>query len=136
MTITDGRLRAWLRQLLAGLYLLAGISHLAFPSIFMLIVPGWVPAPRAAVLVTGACEILGAIGLLTRSWRRAAGYLLALYAICVFPANVKHAFEGVQIPHIPNSWYYHGPRLILQPVLVWLPLFCTSIIDWPLRRRL
>jgi uncharacterized membrane protein len=134
-SLADGRLRACLRHLLAGLYLVAGIGHLAFPSIFMLIVPGWVPAPAVVVLVTGACEILGAIGLLTRRWRRAAGYLLAIYAICVFPANVKHAFEGVQIPHIPNSWYYHGPRLLLQPVLVWLPLFCASIIDWPLRRR-
>jgi uncharacterized membrane protein len=111
------------------------MSHLAFPTIFMLIVPGWVPAPKTIVLVTGVCEILGAIGLLTKKWQHAAGVLLALYAICVFPANVKHAFEDVQIPHIPNSWYYHGPRLILQPVLVWLPLFCTSIIDWPLRRR-
>jgi len=128
-------LRGCLRHLLAGLYLVAAIAHLAFPSIFMLIVPGWVPAPKVVVLATGACEILGAIGLLTRRWRRAAGYLLAIYAVCVFPANLKHAFEGVQIPHIPNSWYYHGPRLLLQPVLALLPLFCTSIIDWPLRRR-
>ena len=82
-------------------------------------------------------------GCLRDPWRHrpfdqelAAGSRLPPGAFCVFPSIVKHAFEGVQIPHIPNSWYYHGPRLILQPVLVWLPLFCTSIIDWPLRRRL
>jgi len=134
-TMADQLLRGYLRQLLALAYFLAGIGHLAFPSIFMLIVPDWVPAPRLTVLGTGVFEILAAAGLLTERYRQPAGFLLAIYAICVFPANVKHAFEGISVPHIPDSWYYHGPRLLLQPVLVWLPLFCTSIIDWPFRRR-
>jgi hypothetical protein len=33
----------------------------------------------------------------------------------------------------PTSWWYHEPRLIMQPVLVWWALFCTAVVDWPLR---
>ena len=56
---------------------------------------------------------------------------LAVYAVCVWPANFKHAFGGVDIPHISSSWWYHAPRLALQPVIVWWALFCAGVIDWP-----
>jgi uncharacterized membrane protein len=78
----------------------------------------WVPMPREVVLFTGACEIVGAFALLTRSLRWWAGVMLALYAVCVFPANIKHAIDSVQLPQLPTSWWYHAPRLALQPVLV------------------
>ena len=55
----------------------------------------------------------------------------ALYAICVFPANLKHAFAGVDVPGLPSSPWYHGPRFLLQPVLVWAALFCTDVLRWP-----
>ena len=67
--------------------------------------------------------------------RRLAGIMLALYAVCVFPANVKHAIDGIHLPPAPDSWWYHGPRLALQPVLVWWALFCSGVIDWPFRAK-
>jgi uncharacterized membrane protein len=60
--------------------------------------------------------------------------MLALYAVCVFPANIKHAFEGIDLPPVPDTWWYHGPRLLMQPVLVWWALFCAGVIDWPWRK--
>jgi uncharacterized membrane protein len=56
------------------------------------------------------------------------------FALCVWPANIKHAIEGVHLPPIPDSCWYHGPRLALQPVLIWWALFCAGVIDWPRRR--
>jgi uncharacterized membrane protein len=94
-----------------------------------------VPEPRAVILVTGLLEIAGALALLTQRWRRVAGVMLALYAVCVFPANIKHAVEGISIPPIPDSWWYHAPRLAFQPVFVWWALFCAGVIDWPTRKR-
>jgi uncharacterized membrane protein len=64
--------------------------------------------------------------------RRWAGIALAVYAVCVWPANFKHAFGGIDIPHLSSSWWYHAPRLALQPVIVWWALFCAGVIDWPL----
>jgi uncharacterized membrane protein len=94
-----------------------------------------VPYPSGVILATGLCEIAGSFGLMTRSLRRAAGIAFALYAVCVFPANIKHAFEGLPAGQIQLGWWYHAPRLALQPVLVWWALFAGSVIDWPFRRR-
>jgi uncharacterized membrane protein len=74
-----------------------------------------VPFGRAVVLATGLCEIAGSIALISTRLRRLAGIMLALYAVCVFPANVKHALDGIHLPPTPDSWWYHGPRLALQP---------------------
>nr|WP_128560898.1 hypothetical protein [Methylobacterium crusticola] len=123
-----------MRLLLAALYGLVGAVHLTAPDLLLPIVPEIVPLRRAVVLATGACEIAGAAALLSRSWRRPAGVMLALYAVCVLPANVRHAVEGIALPGLPTSWWYHAPRLAFQPVLVWWALFCAGVVDWPLRR--
>jgi uncharacterized membrane protein len=82
---------------------IAGVVHLVSPDASLPIVPGWVPVPRDVVLTTGICEIAGGAALLTRRFRRLAGVMLAAYAVCVFPANIKHAVEGVQILELPSS---------------------------------
>jgi uncharacterized membrane protein len=122
-----------MRWIMASFYMLAGIAHFTLTDKFLLIVPDWVPFPRAAVLVTGFSEIAGSIALLSTRLRRPAGIMLALYAVCVLPANVKHAIAGIHLPPVPDGWWYHGPRLALQPVLVWWALFCAGVIDWPFR---
>jgi uncharacterized membrane protein len=118
---------------MAAFYLVAGIVHLAAPDKFLPIVPDFVPLPREVVLATGVLEIAGSLALLTTRLSRLAGVMLALYAVCVFPANIKHAIDGIHLPPIPDGWWYHGPRLLMQPVLVWWALFCAEVVDWPWR---
>ena len=129
------RTRAGLRLVLVAFYLAAGILHLTAGAAFLAIVPAWVPFPRLVIQVTGACELLGAGGLLLPISRRFAGIMLALYAVCVFPANLHHALDHVHVAGLPDSWWYHGPRLAFQPVLVWAALFAGMVVDWPWRRR-
>jgi uncharacterized membrane protein len=126
--------RGALRWLLAVAYAVAGTAHLTSPGGFVAITPGWVPYPGAVVLLTGLCEIAGAGALLTRRLRRAAGIALAAYAVAVFPANIKHAVDGIAIGGTALGWGYHAPRLALQPVLVWLALWVGEVTDWPFRR--
>lgn len=128
-----GRIAA--RWILAAIYLTAGIIHLWSPETFMPIMPDWVPFPMQVILGTGACEVAGAIALLTPNLRRAAGIALALYAVCVLPANIKHALSGLPAGQVQLTWWYHGPRLALQPVIVWWALFAGEVVDWPFRRR-
>ncbi len=111
------------RVLLAWLYAVAGLAHLSWPAPFLLIMPEAIPFPEAVVLITGLLEIAGAIGLLLPRWRKAAGLMLAIYAVCVFPANIRHVSMGFEIAGWTLDWWYHGPRLALQPVLVWLALW-------------
>ena len=61
--------------------------------------------------------------------------MLALYAVCVFPANVHHALDHVAVAGLPSSWWYHAPRLLFQPVFVWWALWAGEVVDWPFRRR-
>ena len=132
---THPRARAAARLALAAVYAGIGIVHVTSPDAFLPIMPDWVPMPRDVVLATGACELAGAAALMTPRLRRAAGWAFAAYAVCVFPANVKHAMENVNVPPIPSSWWYHGPRLAFQPVFVWWALWAAGVVDWPFGRR-
>ena len=127
-------IRAAMRWAMAVFYGVAGVIHLRAPEAFLPIVPDWVPAPHEVVIFTGLCELAGAAALLVPRTRRLAVVLLALYAVCVFPANLKHAFYDVQLSGLPTTWWYHAPRLALQPVIVWWALFAGEAIDWPFRR--
>lgn len=129
-------LRIAMRWTMAALYVAAGIGHLVVPDKLLAITPSWVPFAPQVIFVTGLCELVGAVALVTKTLRRWAGFALAAYAICVWPANFKHAIEGIELPYISNSWLYHGPRLAFQPVLVWWALFSAEIINWPWRRNL
>lgn len=115
--------RAILRWLLAVFYFAAGVIHLIKPAPFLTITPDWVPAPEAVVLLTGVAEILGAIGLVqpfSAKLRQAAGWGLALYALCVWPANINHLLMDMAKPDGGLGLAYHVPRMFAQPVIIWL----------------
>lgn len=129
-------IRTALRWLLALFYGAAGVIHLANPAPFLTIMPPWVPAPELVVLLTGVAELAGAIGLL-QPWslplRRAAGWGLAAYALCVWPANFQHLLNDLARTDGGLGLGYHVPRLAFQPVLIWLALWVSAATDWPWR---
>ncbi len=132
---THSRSRTIARTALALAYAGIGVVHVTRPDAFLPIMPDWVPIPRDVVLATGVCELVGAAALAHPRLRRAAGWAFAAYAVCVFPANIKHAIDNVNVPPIPSSWWYHGPRLAFQPVFVWWALWSTGVVDWPFGSR-
>lgn len=130
--------QAWARWLLGLFYFAAGVLHLALPAPFIGIMPPWVPEPDLVVALTGAAELAGAIGLVqTRSLplRRAAGIGLALYALCVWPANVQHMLIDLAKADGGAGMGYHVPRLAFQPALIWLALWASDAIRWPFAGR-
>jgi uncharacterized membrane protein len=97
-----------------------------------------VPSPALVVALTGLAELAGATGLLqTRSppLRRAAGWGLAAYALCVWPANFQHMALDLARPDGGLGLAYHLPRLAAQPLLIWLALWASGATDWPWRKR-
>ncbi|MDG2002921.1 MAG: DoxX family protein [Novosphingobium sp.] len=130
--------RSALRWLLAMLYGAAGVVHLVSPGPFISITPGWVPQPKLVVALTGIAELLGAIGLLqsySAPLRRAAGWGLAVYALCVWPANFNHMVIDMANPDGGLGLAYHVPRLAAQPLVIWLALWVSEATDWPFRKR-
>lgn len=131
-------MRSVLRAVLAIFYAIAGVFHLVAPMSFLRIMPGWVPLGPDVVLWTGVAELLGAAAL-AQLWsarlRRAGGIGLALYAVCVFPANINHF--AMDLARADGGWglVYHVPRMFAQPLLAWLALWTGGVTDWPVRRR-
>lgn len=132
-------IRTGLLWLMAAFYGLAGYAHLAKPAPFLQITPPWVPAPEAIIALTGLAELAGAAGLLqpwSQPLRRAAGWGLAAYALCVWPANFQHLLLDLDRADGGAGLGYHIPRLAFQPVLIWLALWVGEATDWPWTARL
>jgi len=111
------KLKAFLRDILAVFFVLAGLNHFRVPSAYVAMVPAWLPWPANLSAIAGVCEILGGIGVLLPGLRRAAGWGLVALLVAVFPANLNVALMG----HIEGS--SHSPamlwaRLPLQAVLI------------------
>lgn len=123
--------------MLAAFYFAAGVIHIVAPAPFLKIMPDWVPMPEQVVLWTGIAELLGAAGLaqpVSAPLRRAAAWGLAIYAICVFPANINHFIMDMARADRGFGLGYHVPRMVAQPLLVWLALWTGGVIDWPFRQ--
>lgn len=99
------RVRSVLRVLLAIGMIAIGILHFVAPEGFVKIVPKALPAPHALVLISGAAEIAGGVGLLIERTRKLASWgLVALY-VSVFPANINMAVNDIQPVgvHVPEA---------------------------------
>lgn len=127
----ESRARRIGRVVLALAYGAAGVIHLAQPGPFSAITPPWVPHPETVVALTGAAELLGAAGLMqpvSPALRRAAGWGLALYALCVWPANYHHMQLDLARADHGLGLGYHIPRLLAQPLIIWWALWASGAI--------
>jgi uncharacterized membrane protein len=125
LTMVQGamkRLKTLCLYLLSFAMTAVGVLHFVDPAPFMDIVPDYLPAPKALVLISGFFEILGGLGLLPKATRRAAGIGLVLLYIAVFPANLYSAM------------YHIAPGgAEISPVMLWVRLpFQLLFIAWAL----
>lgn len=111
-----------------GWFFVGGILHFVAIDIEASIVPPYIPWPVAAVLVSGAFELLGAIGVLVPSTRKAAGIGLFLLTLAVTPVHI-YMLQHPELFHVPlwALWL----RLPVQGALLWLIQWST----WRLHRR-
>ena len=88
---------------LAALFAFAGTMHFVIPAAYGRIMPAWVPFPREMVLLSGACEIAGGIGLLVPQVRRWAGMGLIALLLAVWPANLQMLLNA-RAADAPGWW--------------------------------
>src|SRR5450432_3878843 len=104
-------------------FMIGGVAHFALTDLEMRIVPPYIPWPRAAVLISGVFELVGAVGILIPVTRRAAGIGLFLLTIAVTPANV-YMLQHAELFNVPR-WALIV-RLPFQVVLLALILWSTA----------
>jgi uncharacterized membrane protein len=111
------------RRLLSVFFIAAGALHFLRPQMYEQIVPGYLPAHRELVMLSGAAEIAGGAAVAFPGTRRGAGVWLAAVLVSVFPANVQMALHPERYPAIPSALLW--ARLPLQPLLVLWALLAT-----------
>jgi uncharacterized membrane protein len=105
-------------QIVMGcLYVTAGIGHFIATRMYVSIMPDYLPAHRELVLLSGAAEIAGGLGVMVPALRRAAAWGLVVLLVCVMPANIWMAQHPERYANIPlwAIWL----RLPLQLPLIW-----------------
>jgi uncharacterized membrane protein len=105
-----------MRWALAVLFVAAGVNHFVNPQFYLHIVPPYLPWPTELVFVSGACEVLGGVGLLLPPVRGAAAWGLIALLVAVFPANVHMALHPEEFPRFPPAVLWG--RLPIQGVLI------------------
>ncbi len=113
-------MRSSFSRTLTGLvFVVAGLLHFLSPGTYERIMPPYLPLHRELVYLSGACEVLGGLGLFPRRTRPAAGVGLILLLIAVLPANVQMMLDA-RAAGKPAWWVaLLWARLPLQFVLVW-----------------
>lgn len=113
-----------LRVALALGFIGAGIMHFVKESMFVSIMPDWLPAYALLVQISGIAEVLGGIGLLIGRTRKLAAFGLILLLVAVFPTNINMALNAQKFPQIPASALW--ARLPFQFVFIWLVWLCRK----------
>jgi uncharacterized membrane protein len=101
-------------------FFIGGIFHFTLTETEMRIVPPAIPWSRAAVLISGVFELMGAVGILIPASRRAAGIGLFILTIAVTPANVYM---------LQHADVFHSPRWALI-VRLYFQVLLLALIIW------
>jgi len=107
----------WSQRLLSVAFIAAGTLHFLRPEYYEQIMPGYLPAHRELVLISGAAEIAGGVGVAFSRTRRAAGTWLIALLVLVFPANLNMALDPERFRSIAPILLW--ARLPLQGLLIW-----------------
>ncbi len=106
------------RTLTGSIFVVAGLLHFVAPGTYERIMPPYLPFHRELVYLSGACEVLGGLGLFPKRTRPAAGIGLVLLLFAVLPANVQMLLDAHAAGKSPWWVALLWLRLPLQLVLV------------------
>ncbi|MDP9478657.1 MAG: DoxX family membrane protein [Actinomycetota bacterium] len=107
------------RASLGLIFVGAGVLHFLGPETYEWIMPPYLPLQRELVYLSGAVEILGGLGMLSERTRPAAGIVLILLLLAVWPANLQMLLDA-RANREPSWWIsLLWARMPLQILLIW-----------------
>lgn len=109
--------------LLGAFFVLAGLNHFLNPSVYVGMIPNYLPYPEALNFISGAAEVVGGLGVFIPRLRWLAGWGLIALLVAIFPANIDMALNGTEVFDVPR-WILWA-RLPLQAVFIaWVYQAC------------
>lgn len=112
---------------IALVFFTAGIGHFVKTEQMMQMLPAWLPLVKIGVLLIGAFEIILAVALFFRSYRRKAGVVIIALLILFLFVNIYAAY--IKVDFGGHSWglTYLFLRVPIQFVFIfWTYWFCVK----------
>jgi uncharacterized membrane protein len=118
--------RPWSPIIQALFYVALGLNHFWHPGTYVGFMPTHYSHPHKLVLISGAAEILGGLGLLIERTRRASAWGLILLLLIYFDVHIFMALHPGRFASIPVWGLYL--RICFQFVLIaWAWLYTRQI---------
>lgn len=105
---------------LALFFIISGANHFFNQPFYLRMMPGYLPAHKLLVQLSGLLEMAGGIGVLVPETQSLAGYGLVALLVAVFPANVEMAIHPDRFVASGFPLWGLYARLPLQiPIILW-----------------
>jgi uncharacterized membrane protein len=111
----------------------AGVMHFAMPLRYEAMIPPQLPSPRFWVLLSGAFQVAGGVGMLLRRTRRLAALGLIALLFAILPANIHEARANTASHVLPLPDWYFWLRIPFQLVYVAWVAWAGGL--WRIRSR-
>jgi acetyl esterase len=105
---------------MAALYLLAGVNHFLSPDFYSKMMPAYLPYPLFLVYLSGAIELILAIGLVLPKTKKISAWGIVVMLIAVFPANLNMALNASDWDISKISLYSRLPFQIFLIFWAWI----------------
>jgi uncharacterized membrane protein len=113
------RMKKTLLYIQSFFYIAAGCNHFRVPFSYRGILPPYIPAPGAAVTVSGIAEIVLGAALLSRPARKTAAYGIVLMLLAFLPVHIYFVQENSCLAALCfPGWVGWVRLLVIHPILL------------------
>lgn len=99
-------------------YVVADLNHFVTPSLYLQMMPAYLPWHHELVAISGVCEVLGGVGVLVPRTRHHAAWGLIALLVAIFPANLHLALNEVPLGGSVRPRWAMWLRLPFQLVFI------------------
>ncbi|SJZ39654.1 Uncharacterized membrane protein [Chitinophaga eiseniae] len=107
------------------------LGHFLFPKGMVMMIPRVIPFKKAVVYITGVAEIVMGILLLAPSLREMTGWVIIIFFLLIFPANIYAAIKHVDLEKAtysgpgPGYLWFRVPEQLL--FIAWVYFFSIAV---------
>ena len=100
-------------------FIIIGAVHVIKPESLAYMIEDILPFSIFIVVATGVMEIALGLLLLVKKWQNKIAWLIIIYLVLIFPANINVAVNDLAAPGgLPSTPFYIWSRLFFQPVYI------------------